>query len=167
MLYTVHYSNISMKYLIILTGVCLLISFFADWRKTTQGIRVGAKMFVNIMPAILVVLIMVSIVLYFIPNQLILDYLGTDAGFLSYLISAAMGSIALIPGFIAYPLAGILVKNGVGYPVVAIFITTLMMVGAITLPVEIRFFGYRVAIVRNILFLVAAIIIGLLMGLFY
>ncbi|MGB9696549.1 MAG: permease [Ignavibacteria bacterium] len=124
-------------------------------------------MFLNLLPVILVVLILVSIFLFFLPNEIIVLYLGNDAGFIGYLIAAIIGSIALIPGFIAYPLAGILLKNGVSYPVIATFITTLMMVGVLTLPIEIKYFGVRTAILRNVLYFVGTIFIGIFIGLFY
>ncbi|MCK7518398.1 MAG: hypothetical protein MZV64_12095 [Ignavibacteriales bacterium] len=69
-----------------------------------------------------------------------------------------MGSVALIPGFIAYPLCGILIKNGVAYSVIAVFITTLMMTGFITLPVEAKFFGWKVSMIRNLFSLAGSII---------
>ena len=151
----------------IITGVCLITSFIADVKKTWIGIRKALKMFLNILPAILAVLILVSIFLFFLPNETLERYLGKDAGFMGYLIAALIGSVALIPGFIAYPLAGILVKNGVGYPVIAVFITTLMMVGVLTLPIEIKYFGVRTAILRNVLYFFGAIIIGAAIGLIY
>jgi hypothetical protein len=42
----------------------------------------------------------------------------------------------MMPGFIAYPLAGVLVNKGVPYMVVASFETTLMMAGILTCPVK-------------------------------
>jgi hypothetical protein len=42
--------------------------------------------------------------------------------------------------------------------------TTLMMVGVVTLPLEIKYFGKKVAISRNILNFIAAVIIGLVVG---
>ncbi|MBP7902537.1 MAG: hypothetical protein KA015_06955, partial [Spirochaetes bacterium] len=77
------------------------------------------------------------------------------------------GSIALIPGFVAYPMAGVLVKNGVSYPVISVFITTLMMVGILTLPIEKKFFGWKVSITRNILSFIAAVAIGSAMALIW
>ena len=47
---------------------------------------------------------------------------------------------------------------------VATFMTTLMMVGVVTLPLEIKYFGKHVAIARNALNFAAAIIIGLVVG---
>lgn len=156
-----------MQFLILITLIAIAASLIADRRKTWQGVLTGLKMFVKLLPAILAVLVLVSIALYLLPNELIVEYLGEKAGIAGYLIAALTGSIALIPGFIAYPLAGILVKTGVRYPVIAVFMTTLMMVGILTLPLEINYFGMRVSLVRNFLFLLAALLIGGIIGLFY
>ncbi len=58
-----------------------------------------------------------------------------------------------------------ILKSGVSYQVVAVFITTLMMVGVITLPLEAKYFGCRVSILRNILSFAGAIVVGILIGL--
>jgi uncharacterized membrane protein YraQ (UPF0718 family) len=73
--------------------------------------------------------------------------------------AAFVGSITLIPGFISYPIAASLIAQGASYTVVATFMTTLMMVGVVTFPLEAKYFGRRVALVRNILNFFAAIII--------
>lgn len=156
-----------MEILTIIAVIAIIASLIADLRKTWEGINKGLMMFVKILPAILSVLILVSIFLYLLPNEIIVEYLGEDAGLTGYVFAAIAGSIALIPGFIAYPLAGILVKTGVSYPVIAVFITTLMMVGILTLPVEIKYFGIRVSLLRNTLYFLGALIVGFLIGLFY
>lgn len=156
-----------MEILTIIAAIAIIASLIADRRKTWKGMKKGLTMFVKILPAILSVLILVSIFLYMLPNEIIVKYLGKDAGLTGYVFAAIAGSIALIPGFIAYPLAGILVKTGVSYPVIAVFITTLMMVGILTLPVEIKFFGVRTSLIRNTFYFLGAIIIGFLIGLFY
>ncbi|WP_303922319.1 hypothetical protein [Draconibacterium sediminis] len=156
-----------MEILTIITAIAIAASLIADLLKTWEGIKKGLMMFIKILPAILSVLILISIFLYLLPNEIIVEYLGEDAGLTGYVFAAIAGSIALIPGFIAYPLAGILVKTGVSYPVIAVFITTLMMVGILTLPVEIKFFGIRASLIRNTFYFLGAIIIGFLIGLFY
>lgn len=156
-----------MQFLSIITLLLVLVSLAADRGKTWLGLKKGFWMFVKILPAILSVLILVSIVLYFLPDEIIVSLLGKEAGVSGYLFGALAGSVALIPGFIAYPLSGMLIKSGVGYPVIAVFITTLMMVGILTLPIEMKYFGKRVALLRNALYFIAALIIGGLIGLFY
>jgi len=156
-----------MKLLLILAIISILISFISNREKTMLGIKKGLIMFLRILPAIISVLMLVSVVLFLIPNEIILEYLGEKAGVLSYVFAAMAGSVSLIPGFIAYPMSGMLVNSGVSYPVIAVFITTLMMVGLLTLPIEIKYFGKRISILRNLLYFFGAIIIGVLIGLFY
>lgn len=156
-----------MTILLIIAGICLILSLIADRKKTWLGIKKGLKMFLNISPVIISVLILVSVILFLLPNEVIVKYLGKEAGFSGYFFAAILGSVALIPGFIAYPLAGILVKNGVSYPVIAVFVTTLMMVGILTFPIEMKFFGFKTTLIRNSLYFAGAIIIGVLIGLIY
>ncbi len=157
----------NIEILTIIAVIAIIASLIADKRKTREGIKKGLIMFVKILPAILSVLILISIVLSLLPNELILEYLGEGAGITGFIFAAIAGSVALIPGFIAYPLAGMLVDTGVSYPVIAVFITTLMMVGIMTLPIEVKFFGLRVSLLRNTFYFLAALIIGFIIGLFY
>jgi uncharacterized membrane protein YraQ (UPF0718 family) len=122
-------------------------------------------MFKNVLLPFLNILILVSLLLYFVPPSLINQYLGANSGVIGFSIAALVGSVTLIPGFVSYPIAAGLIQQGASYAVVATFMTTLMMVGVVTLPLEIRYFGRTVATMRNILNFVAAIIIGLLVGL--
>jgi uncharacterized membrane protein YraQ (UPF0718 family) len=147
-----------------LTGVCLLLSYILDKDKTILGLKKGSKMLFNILHPFLNILIIISIVLFFIPESLIVQYLGANSGWLGFGIAAFIGSITLIPGFISYPLAATLLSQGATYSVVAVFMTTMMMVGVVTLPLEIRYFGRKAAILRNFFNLIAAILIGVFVG---
>jgi len=150
----------------LLTGIVLIVSFILDNKKTILGLKKGWKMLFSILHPFLNILILISFVLFFIPDTLIVKYLGANSGWLGFTIAAIIGSITLIPGFISYPLAATLLKQGATYAVVAVFMTTLMMVGIVTLPLEIKYLGKKAAIFRNVLNFVAAIIIGILMGRF-
>ncbi len=154
-----------MKFLLILTGISLILSFTFNRKKTLEGIKRGVKMFLNILPALFTILIIVSFILSLLPAETIAKWMGEQSGAMGYLIAGILGSISLIPGFIAYPLGGILIKIGISYPVIAMFITTLMMVGILTLPLEVKYFGWKAAILRNVLSLVGAIIVGIAIAL--
>ena len=148
------------------TGAALLLSFIFDREKTLVGLRKGLTMFAGILPSLLNILVIVSVMLSVIPEETIVRLLGRNSGPVGVSIAALVGSVSLIPGFIAFPLASILIKSGVSYQVTAVFITTLLMVGIITLPLEAKYFGMKTAIIRNLLSLIGAIIIGLLIGVF-
>lgn len=155
-----------MNGLIVLTFISVVVSTLFDRQKTLQGIRKGLKMFIGILPALLNILIAVSVVLWFFPKETISAFLGYGSGWAGFIVAGLLGSISLIPGFVAYPLASVLLKSGVSYQIIAVFITTLMMVGLLTLPLEAKYFGWRASIMRNGLSFVAAFIIGFLMRLF-
>ena len=141
------------------TAVLLLVSFIFNAAKTISALRIALRMFLNLLPQMIPVLFFIAFILALLPPETIEKYMGQDSGIQGFLIAGAVGSIALIPGFVAYPMAGVLVKNGVSYPVISVFITTLMMVGILTLPIERKFFGWKVSITRNILSFAAAIAI--------
>ena len=153
--------------IIILTGVLIIISFLFDKKKTLKGIKKGLIMFVKILPTLLSVIILVSVVLYFISDEFLIKYLGENAGAGAYVFAAIVGAVSIIPGFISYPLAGILVKTGGSYAVISVFITTLKMVGILTIPLEAKFFGYKISIMRNSLALLGAVLTGSIMALIY
>lgn len=152
--------------LAVATATVLVLSFLADRGRTLAGLKKGAMMFLNILPTLLTVLILVSVFLYLLPGPVLARWLGEGAGWTGIVSAALLGSISLIPGFIAFPLGAILVRSGISYMVVAVFITTLMMVGILTLPLEAKYFGWRVSILRNALSFAGALLIGLLMGIF-
>lgn len=155
-----------MLIIVAITALILAVSFIADRQKTLSGLRRGLKMFLGILPALLNMLVLVSIALAFVPQHTMVRWLGANSGVTGFAVAAVIGSIALIPGFVAFPLAALLLKSGAGYAVVAVFITTLMMVGVVTLPLESRYFGRPVALMRNGLRFIGALIVGLLIRVF-
>ena len=99
---------------------------------------------------------------------MISELIGESSGFIGVLIASVVGAITLIPGFIAFPTAALLLGSGAGLTQIAAFISSLMMVGIMTMPVEIQYFGKKASIMRNItayLFsLLAAVIVGMVVS---
>lgn len=156
-----------MYYLYILTLLALLISVFKSVDKTSKAVKIALKKFINILPAFLSMLILVSIILFLIPDKIILKYLGDNNKIVGIMLASFFGSVTLMPGFIAFPLCGILLKKGVTYMVLSAFSTTLMMVGVLTYPIEKEYFGTRVTILRNIFSFFMAIVVALMTGIFF
>lgn len=140
------------------------VSALANPQKTRQGLQKGGMMLLKMLPSLVTIIILVSVFLGIVPQETLVHYLGKDAGISGMAIAAMLGSIALIPGFISYPLGAMLLRNGVSYSVIAVFMTTLMMVGILTLPIEIKYFGVKVSLLRNALSFLGALLIGVIMG---
>ena len=156
-----------MYWLYIITGLALVISLIVSREKTLKALRISVKRFLNILPAFLMMLILVSIVLFLVPDEVILNYLGGNNKFIGVLFASFLGSITLMPGFIAFPLAGILLERGVTYMVLSAFTTTLMMVGVLSYPVEKQYFGIKVTILRNVISLFIALVVAAMTGIFF
>lgn len=151
-----------------LTLILLGISFAKDRKKTKKALQKSWKSFENILPQFLSILIFVGLLLAFLNPPMISRVLGSASGWLGVIIASLVGAITLIPGYIAFPTAALLIKGGAGYMQMSAFISSLMMVGVVTLPVEIKYFNKKSALLRNgISFLfsfLVALIISKVMG---
>lgn len=134
------------------------ISLAKDRSKTKKALLKGLKALENIMPQFITVLILIAIMLTVLNAETISRFLGAGTGALGVAIASALGAITLIPGFVAFPLAGELLRNGAGVMQIATFVSSLMMVGIITLPMEITYFGKRTAILRNVFALIFSVV---------
>lgn len=152
---------------IILYGITLfllVISFFKDEPKTKMALKKAWKSFENILPQFLGVIILVGILLSILDAQFISKIIGGESGWFGVIVSAVIGSITLIPGFVAFPTAQMLVENGAGYMQIGAFVSTLMMVGVITMPVEIKYFGKKLTIWRNVLAFIFSLFVAFIIG---
>jgi uncharacterized membrane protein YraQ (UPF0718 family) len=143
---------------------CLLLSFIRDRKKTKKSLMVAKKAFFNIFPELSAIFILVGVVLAVLSPQLISRIIGGQSGFAGMLITSLVGAITLIPGFIAFPLAKSLFDSGAGVSQIVVFISTLMMVGFVTAPLEARYFGKRQTLLRNSLAYVYSFIVAFIVG---
>lgn len=154
--------------LYVLAAVLLILSFFKDRKKTKMALKKAWKSFENILPQFLSILVIIGIMLAVLSPEIISGLIGRQSGWLGMLIASLIGSVTLIPGFVAFPLASALLNSGAGFMQIAVFISTLMMVGIVTIPVEIKYFGKKATILRNglafIFSFIVAIAIGVVLG---
>ncbi len=148
----------------IIAGVALGISWYKSKEKTVQALKKAWKSFENILPQFLSILLIIGVVLSVLNPTQISKFIGGESGWIGVLFASIIGSITLIPGFIAFPLSAALLKNGAGYMQIAAFISTLMMVGIVTIPLEVKYFGKKAAYLRNGLAFLFSLIVALVIG---
>ncbi len=153
--------------LYIVTAACVVASLAASPPKTWAALQLAAKRLANILPAFGLMLALFAVGITLVPPELIRRLLGTESGPAGLALAALAGSVTLMPGFIAFPLSGALLRQGVPYMVLAAFTTTLMMVGVLTYPLERQYFGRAVTILRNLIGLAIALLVALVMGLVF
>ena len=125
------------------------------------------KAFENIAPALLGVLTLIGLVLTVLSPKVITAVLGQNTGIWGMFLTSLIGAITLIPAFVAFPMAASLLAGGAGIMQIAVFISTLTMVGTVTAPLEAKYFGWKVTILRNglayLFSFIAASIIGMVL----
>lgn len=151
----------------ILYGITILLlctSFYKDKKKTKMALKKSWKSFENILPEFLGVIMIVGVLLAIMNPEVISRIIGGNSGWFGVILAAVVGAVTLIPGFVAFPTAAILVENGAGYMQIAAFVSTLMMVGIVTMPVEIKYFGKKLTILRNLFAFIFSFIVAYLIG---
>ena len=155
-----------MKNIIFINGfviILLIISFSKDKMKTKKSLLIALKTLGKIAPSILSVILLIGI-MYGLFSDKIALFFGQENGIIGFLTIALLGSVIHIPSLLAFPLAGSFLSEGASISSVAAFITTLTMIGIVTLPLEIKIMGKKFAIYRNSISFIIALIIATLMG---
>ena len=132
-----------------LAFILLGISFFKDKAKTKNAISIACKSFEAIMPQCLGIIITVGIILAFLNPGTISKILGSQSGFLGITLAALLGSITVMPTFVAFSLGNTLLLNSAGYAQVAALVSTLTLVGILTFSLEAKYIGKKAAFLRN------------------
>lgn len=150
------------------TGVLLILSFIKSKAKTALALKKAWMMFSGILPQFLTILLLIGLLQAVLQPDTIQAIIGSRSGIKGMVLSALLGSVTIIPALIAFPIASELLQNGAGMMQIAVFISTLTTVGFVTIPIEVKYLGRKVALLRNLLALlfsfVVAYIIGMVLG---
>lgn len=141
-----------------------MISFIKDKRKTLLSLKKAWKMFAGVLPQFVAILLLVGVALAVLSPKTIKRMIGEETGFTGMLLTSFVGAITVVPVMIAFPIVAELLKNGAGIIQMAVFVSTLTTVGIITIPMEIKYLGKKIAVLRNVLAFVFSFITAYLVG---
>ncbi len=133
------------------TAVLFGVSIVKDRKKTVLALKKAGEMFLRVLPQFAAILLFVGFLLTAVTPEAIRTVIGAESGFFGMLIVSLLGAVALVPVLVAFPIANELLNNGAGITQIALFISTLTMVGFVTLPMEIKYLGKKMAVLRNVL----------------
>lgn len=150
--------------LYVISALAVIVSFVKDKQKTRMAFKKAFKSFENILPAMLVILMVIGVTMAWITPEVISSLIGESSGIWGVMVASLLGSITLIPGFIAFPLAANLLKLNAGYTQMAAFISTLMMVGIVTFQMETKYLGAGLALKRNVAAFIYSVLIAFVIG---
>jgi uncharacterized membrane protein YraQ (UPF0718 family) len=150
--------------MVLLAAGFLLFSIIKSRKKTMESVKIAKKLFLNTFVEVAGVMALVGLVLALLPPDLIQQLLGGESKMLSTIFGALIGTVTIMPAFIAFPLSKSLYMSGAHLVTIAAFLTTLTMVGVATYPIEVRHFGRKFTLVRNSISFMMALLIALGMG---
>jgi uncharacterized membrane protein YraQ (UPF0718 family) len=156
--------NMLNRILYISCGIVLIFSWLKDPQKTRAALTKAWRAFENILPQFLGVLVLVGIILAYFDANSISKVLGHQSGWWGVAIAAIVGAITLIPPFVAFPTAALLLKGGAGFMQMGAFVSALMMVGVVTMPLEMKYFGRKITFFRNGLAFVFSFVVAWVIG---
>ncbi len=141
-----------------------IVSLVKSREKTKKAFVKAWRAFENILPQLIGIMILVGLLLALLDPATIGAIIGKQSGWLGVALAAAAGAVTLMPGFVAFPTAALLLAGGAGYMQIGAFVSSLMMVGIVTLPVEFKYFGKKAALLRNAFAFVFAFAVAFVIG---
>lgn len=147
--------------LYLIAGICLILSLLKDRQKTRIALKKAFKAFEGILPQFLVVLILVAIALSVLDTGTISLIFGKNSGVWGVLAASLVGAITLIPGFVAFPAAAVLMKKGASFINILIFVGAWSTTKIPMLLFESSALGPRFALSRLAIDIVGIILIAL------
>ncbi len=150
--------------LYIICAIVVVWSWLKDKQKTKLAFIKAWNSLENILPQFLGVMVLIGIMLAYLDANMISKILGNQSGWWGIIIAALIGAVTLIPGFVAFPTTALLLKNGAGLMQMGAFVSTLMMVGMVTMPVEMKYFGRKLTIYRNLLAFLFSFLVAWVIG---
>jgi len=145
-------------------GFLLLVSSLKNKSNTIKSLKVAWKSFSKLLPTVLAMMLFIGISLSVINENVISAMIGSESGVFGAIIALAVGSIVTLPSFVAFPLGGALLKAGAGYMQVAALVSTIMAVGFVSLPVEIKYFNKNIAVKRIVLSFMICVVFTAVIG---
>lgn len=150
--------------LYLITFSLLGFSAIKSMNKTKLALKKAFKSFEAMLPQILTIILVIGVVIAALSPEKIASIMGSNSGWFGVLIASLIGAITLMPGFVVFPLAATLLSQGAGLSQIAAFISSLMMVGFVTLPLEMQHFGKKAALLRNGLAFIFSFVVAIIMG---
>lgn len=110
------------------------------------------------------IMIMLGLMDQWVPRELLMKYMGDNSGIGGIALAFLIGSLAAGPMYAAFPFTAVLIKKGVKFSNVIIFMNAWCVTKISTLLFEISAIGYKFTLSRLIIDIPGIIIMGFLVS---
>ena len=155
---------------LIMAGVAaglITVAYFKGEQAHILGLKIGGRTFLEVIPLLLISFTVAGLIQALIPKEIIMNWLGKEAGIKGILMGSAAG--AIIPGgpYIIFPIIGSLYRAGAGIGPMVAFLVAWALWGLSRLPYEVALVGPKFALIRIASTLIFPPIAGLIARTFF
>lgn len=153
------------KFTVILLAILILVIIFQTntGMKAFDNTKDSFMQMLSVLPPIMVLLGLMD---EWVSRESMMKYMGDDSGVMGIAIAIAFAAFAAGPMYAAFPFTAVLLKKGVKFTNVIIFMNAWCVIKISTLLFEISSLGYKFTFYRLIIDFVGVIVMGYLVNYF-
>ena len=136
----------------------LITIFYRDLGVNSINVAFSSfKQMLQVVPPIMIILGLIDV---WIPRETMMKYMGYNSGIKGVFISILIGSIAAGPMYAAFPFTKVLLKKGVKFSNIIIFMNAWCVTKISTLIFEFSSLGYKFTLARLLIDIPGVILMG-------
>lgn len=146
----------------LLSLLILILVFVFNWDLGTKSFINAQSSFIQMLSVLPPIMILLGLIDVWVPKEVLMKYMGKNSGFTGVLIAILIGSIAAGPMYAAFPFTAVLLKKGVKFSNIIIFMNAWCVTKISTLLFEVSAIGYAFTLSRLVIDIPGVIIMGYL-----
>lgn len=159
--------KLAKRYVFFLTSLLLLAILFGFDKsigiKSFESTKSSFIQMISVLPPIMILLGLIDV---WVPRESLMKYMGDKSGILGVTLSILLGSIAAGPMYASFPFTAVLLKKGVKFSNIIIFMNAWCVTKIPTLLFEFSSLGYKFTLVRLAIDIPGVIIMGYIVNYF-
>ena len=151
------------RYLFFISMLCLtIVIFFIDNNIGLKAFSIANDSFLQMLGVLPPIMLMLGLMDVWVPRDILMKYMGDKSGLFGIFLAMLIGSLAAGPMYAAFPFTAVLMKKGVKFSNIIIFMNAWCVTKISTLLFEISALGFKFTLVRLLINVPGVKIIGLL-----
>ncbi|WP_346933574.1 permease [Clostridium sp.] len=144
----------------LISSLVLIIFFFFNFNLGNNSFLSAKSSFIQMLSVLPPIMILLGLIDVWIPRETLVKYMGDNSGVTGVAIAMLIGSIAAGPMYAAFPFTAVLLRKGVKFSNVIIFMNAWCVTKISTLLFEVSAIGFKFTISRLIIDIPGVIIMG-------
>lgn len=146
----------------IAAALVILILTFINKDLGLKSFSIAFSSFKQMLSVVPPIMLMLGLMDVWVPRETMMKYMGDGSGFVGIFLAILIGSFAAGPMYAAFPFTTVLLRKGVRFSNIIIFMNAWCVTKISTLMFEVTSLGYRFTLIRLLVDIPGVIIMGYL-----